>query len=167
MLKIGHITTRILDMLKEDVRNPTSFHPHDYNGFIIYFGGANHHYSKQEVTCRFKSDKFTNFEEDGRTYLQHPFTNSPVEIKFELSVTSNNEKYALCIKSDYFDYKTRGVAAYKKLCHMILSRLKGKKRGYFVVDGKDVPIPKMKLVKQIPKKTLAKQRDRRTRYWSR
>lgn len=123
----------------------------DYNGFTLFFGTINHHYSKQEVTQCFNYDGLASFEENGRTFIENPLSNLRAEIVFDLTLTSDYVKYPMYIKSDYFDYKQgrRKVEEHKRFCKMIISRIKWKKQGYYIENGKDVLIPKMTLIKQV------------------
>jgi hypothetical protein len=157
------MTVSISGMHKDAVfsQGNSAFPSVDYIGFTLYIGSTNHHYSKEEILHRLNYEGLVSYEENGRVFIEDSLKHQ-AEIVFEVTVASDMVKYPMFIKSDVFDFKVGSwqVEEHKGFARAILSRIKGKKRGYYIINGKEVPIPKLTWNKQVKRRSRFNLRKR-------
>jgi hypothetical protein len=125
-----------------------------YTGFeiVTYTGRSNQEALKQELKRCFSGDGWTFFDYEHRFFVNYEPFNTEVEVFFGDTIyqngfTKNAEKYKITFKSTYMGIRARGETTHKKLCYMLLSRIRWKKLGFWLKDGKRFLIPRMKRIK--------------------
>jgi len=143
------------DILKPDnLRSQTEDRNLLYSGWEIltYTRLDNQEPLKEKIRNRFSGDGWTFCEHNHRFFVSYVSFDSEVEIIFkEIEYSDerakNTEKYRATFQSPFFGFKDRAEKNHRKLCRMVLSRIRWKKRGFWIKEGNRFLIPEYRRLK--------------------
>jgi hypothetical protein len=135
-------------MFDSDIFKTTNFGSREERSKLLYFGWEIWTYTagidnlerlKEKVRQRFSGDGWAFYEYDHRVTVQYG-SFEPVDVIFEEHIKSA-EKFRITFKSTYLGFRVTSEKLHRKLCWMVLSRIKWKKKGFWIREGIRFPLP--------------------------